>query len=397
MDDPTQALAAVMHTPAGFIGNLDAAQTAALEEMRVVSATEIGAAAGRRLSGLLRGDDYMLIRFLRATDFVVPYAHRVLQKCLEWREEQGLFAEDPRRQELFARIEPMFPAGYHRYTTRGEPVELWRIGQIWPDEMLEQFSQEEIEHIWFHHLERSLYAQREVATQLGWEGGTAGLVLVMDLQGMAKRHLSPGVLKLVSGLFGIGQKVYPENVNQIMVVNAPTLFEWGFSAVKPALHENTIKKITVVSSANTEVLAELLGGYHRLPTFLGGSDSDCAIGHPEVEDSAWVLVSPGACHRHELRVPPEAECFDTRRVAITFRSRWFGARFAVWRRPDDQGSESGERVCVKQVELYPSHVYPQSLSVPLGREGCTLELEFNNSDSWMTSLEIICDAAVEPI
>jgi len=338
----------------------------------------------------------MLIRFLRATDFVVPYAHRVLQKCLEWREDQGLFAEDPTRQQLFARIESMFPAGYHRYTIRGEPVELWRIGQIWPDEILEQFSQEEIEHIWFHHLERSLYAQRDVAAQLGWERGTAGLVLVMDLQGMAKRHLTPSVLRLVSGLFGVGQKVYPENVNHIMIVNAPTLFELGFAAVKPALHENTIKKITVVSSTNTEVLAEMLGGYHRLPTFLGGSDSGCTIGHPEVEDSAWVVVTAGARHRQELRVPPETACLDTRHVSISFRSRWFGARFAVWRRKDDQPLESDERVCVKQQQLYPSHVYPQRLSVPVGREGCTLELEFDNSDSWMTALEIVCDAVVEP-
>ena len=32
----------------------------------------------------------------------------------------------------------------------------------------------------------------------GWEAGTAGLTLVMDLQGMGKRHLAPRVLKLVS-------------------------------------------------------------------------------------------------------------------------------------------------------------------------------------------------------
>ena len=133
-----------------------------------------------------------------------------------------------------------------------------------------------------------------------------------------------------------------------------------------------------------------------MPTFLGGSDRDCAIGHPEVEDSAWVLVRAGACHRQELRVP-KTECLATRHAVINFRSRWFGARFAVYCRQGRQGSESGERVCVKEVELYPSHVYPQRLTVPLGGELCTLELEFDNSDSWMTALEIVCDAAVEPI
>lgn len=389
-------IAAVMHAPPGFIGNLDAAQTAALDEMRVVSAAELASAAGQRLSVLLRGDDFVLIRFLRATEFVVPYAHRVLQKCLEWRAAQGLFAEDPKRQQLFERIAQMFPAGYHRYTTRGEPVELWRIGQFWPAEIMEQFSREEIEHIWFHHLECSLYAQRDVAVRLGWDGGTAGLVLVMDLQGMGKRHLAPSVLKLVSGLFGIGQKMYPENVNRILVVNAPKLFELGFSAVKPALHENTIKKIAVASSANTELLGEMLGGNHRLPTFLGGMDTDCTIGHPEVDDADWVVVRAGERYTQQLHVPPASEGSGVRVATISFQSRSFGARFSVWRQPDFQVVRPSERVCVRERQLYPSHVHLQRVEMPLGLEGCMLELEFDNSDSWMTALEVVCNAAIKP-
>ena len=39
----------------------------------------------------------------------------------------------------------------------------------------------------------------------------------MDLQGMGKRHLAPRVLSLVSGLFGVGQKMYVENMNRIWV------------------------------------------------------------------------------------------------------------------------------------------------------------------------------------
>ena len=387
--EPEAELAAVMHTPPGFIGNLDAEQAAALGELRALAAPELSSDAGQRLSALLRGDDYVLVRFLRATGFVVPYAHRVLQKCLDWRAAQGLFFDDPGRQQLFARIEPMFTAGYHRYTTRGEPVELWRIGQIWPHEMLEQFSQEEIEHIWFHHLERSLHAQRDVAAGLGWEGGTAGLVLVMDLQGMGKRHLAPRVLKLVSGLFGIGQKMYPENVNRIIVCNAPALFELGFSAVKPALHENTIAKISVVSSANTEALAEMLGGLHRLPTFLGGTDSDCRIGHREVDE--WQVVGAGACHIETLHVPA-ADADGARQAVVCFRSRSFGARVAVFRRA--AGGE-GERASVKELQLYQSHACPQRLALPLGAEPCVLEIDFDNSDSWMTALEMTCEATVE--
>ena len=39
---------------------------------------------------------------------------------------------------------------------------MWRISQIWPHEILERFDQDEINWVWFHHLEKSLYAQRDV-------------------------------------------------------------------------------------------------------------------------------------------------------------------------------------------------------------------------------------------
>ena len=106
-------------------------------------------------------------------------------------------------------------------------------------------------------------------------------------------------------------------------------------------------------------------------------------------------MNAGARYTRELRVPPETEGVGTRHVSICFRSRWFGARVGVWRRPDGNGSKPGERACVQEIEPYPSHVCPQRLALPLGREGCTLELEFDNSDSWVTALEVVCDATVE--
>ena len=56
--EPEAELVAVMHTPPGFIGNLDAEQAAALDELRALAAPELSSDAGQRLSALLRGDDY---------------------------------------------------------------------------------------------------------------------------------------------------------------------------------------------------------------------------------------------------------------------------------------------------------------------------------------------------
>ena len=41
-----------------------------------------------------------------------------------------------------------------------------------------------------------------------------GMTLVMDLQGMGKRHLAPRGLSLIAGLFATAQKVYVENISR---------------------------------------------------------------------------------------------------------------------------------------------------------------------------------------
>jgi hypothetical protein len=116
--------------PVGHVGQLSAEQGAALAELRRLAAPELASDEGRSLVALLRGEDYLLTRYLRGTAFVPAHAHRVLQKMLAWRKEQGLFAEDPARIAVWDRLSPLFPCGYHKHTSGGEVVELWRVGQI---------------------------------------------------------------------------------------------------------------------------------------------------------------------------------------------------------------------------------------------------------------------------
>ena len=248
-DEPDPS--AIRQQKPGHVGNLTAEQRSALDELRLLAAPELASPEGRALSALLRGDDYLLARYLRGTAFVVGHAHRVLQKMLAWRKEQRLFLSDPKRIAVWQRLSPFFPAGYHRHTVNGEIVELWRIGQIWPAEIVSNFSQEEVELAWFFHTESSLQQQQRLAQELGWAAGTAALVLVMDLQGMGKRHIAPRGLSLIAGLFATTQKVYVENISRILVINAPKLFEVAFSVIRPALHPNTVAKISVHAGACT--------------------------------------------------------------------------------------------------------------------------------------------------
>jgi hypothetical protein len=56
--------------PAGHIGNLSKPQVEALQELRGLVAEQLASPAGEALARLLRGEDYLLTRYLRGTAFV---------------------------------------------------------------------------------------------------------------------------------------------------------------------------------------------------------------------------------------------------------------------------------------------------------------------------------------
>jgi hypothetical protein len=183
--------------------------------------------------------------------------------------------------------------------------------------------------------------------------------------GMGKRHLAPRVLSLVSGLFGVGQKMYCENMNRIWVVNAPSLFELAFSVVKPALHQNTIDKIQVVSHPNTKALAEVLGGIQYVPTFLGGTDPDCAIGHVEPPADSWTTVRAGMAR---VELIPLAVSSGHRKVVARFRTRSFAVRFSAVLLP--RGASPGDALTsiaetLLPPSMYDAHAYPQHVEISL--------------------------------
>jgi hypothetical protein len=116
------------------------------------------------------------------------------------------------------------------------------------------FTEEEAGLAFFFHTETSLQRQRDLGESLGWAEGTAASVLVLDLQGMGKRHLAPRGLSLIAGLFATAQKVYVENVSRIFVVNTPKFFEVAFAVIRPVLDKRTVAKITILPGARPPCL-----------------------------------------------------------------------------------------------------------------------------------------------
>ena len=157
---------------------------------------------------LLGGDDradVILLKFLRARDFKVGDSLRMLEKCLEWREEfktEKLTEEDLGFKDLEGRVAYM-----RGYDKEGHPVCYNAYGVFKEREMYERvFGDEEKINKFLRW--RVQVLERGVKLLHFKPGGVNSIIQVTDLKDMPKRELRVASNQILS-LF---QDNYPEMV-----------------------------------------------------------------------------------------------------------------------------------------------------------------------------------------
>lgn len=76
-------------------------------------------------------------------------------------------------------------------------------------------------------------------------------------------------IQLIRTISDVDQKYYPETLNKLFVVNAPSAFVYVWKIVKGWLDRGTIEKIQILGSDYQEKLLEQIPA-ENLPSFLGG-------------------------------------------------------------------------------------------------------------------------------
>ena len=97
------------------------------------------------------------------------------------------------------------------------------------------------------------------------------MTVIHDLSNVGRHNIRKVVLQVVENIAKVDQSHYPETLHVAYIVNVPFIFYGVWKIVKIFLHENTKKKIKIVSRKETEkVLSETIESC-QLPVFLGGS------------------------------------------------------------------------------------------------------------------------------
>ncbi|KAJ4976629.1 hypothetical protein NE237_001735 [Protea cynaroides] len=203
-----------------------------------------------------------LVRFLKAREWNVAKAHKMLVDCLNWRiqnEIDSLLAKPIVPVDLYRAVRDSQLVGMSGYSKEGFPVFAVGVG-------LSKFDKASVHYYVQSHIQINEYRDRVIlpsaTKKYGRYIGTC--VKVLDMTGLKLSALSQ--IKLLTTISTIDDLNYPEKTETYYIVNVPYIFSACWKVVKPLLQERTRRKIQVLQGSGREELLKIMD-YASLPHF----------------------------------------------------------------------------------------------------------------------------------
>ncbi|CAN6217076.1 unnamed protein product [Urochloa humidicola] len=280
--------------------------------------------------GNLRGT---LVRFLKAREWSVPKAHKMLMDSLNWRiqnEIDSVLAKPIVPSDLYRAIRDTLLVGLTGYSKQGQPVYAFGVG-------LSTFDKASVNYYVQSHIQMNEYRDRIVLPAASKKFGRPinTCLKVMDMTGLKLSALSQ--IKMLTMITTVDDLNYPEKTETYYIVNAPYVFSACWKVVKPLLQERTKKKIQVLYGSGRDELLKVMD-YESLPHFCkregSGSSSDSLDGvdcysydHPfhqqlynYVKQQSLKLNSVGPIKQGSLHVDLPSPGLEEVKIAETIES-----------------------------------------------------------------------------
>ncbi|KAF2299994.1 hypothetical protein GH714_006592 [Hevea brasiliensis] len=162
-----------------------------------------------------------LVRFLKAREWNVAKAHKMLVDCLQWRiqnEIDNILAKPIIPAELYRAIRDSQLVGLSGYTREGLPVIAIGVG-------LSTFDKASVHYYVQSHIQMNEYRDRVIlpaaTKKYGRHIGTC--VKVLDMTGLKLSALNQ--LKLLTVISTVDDLNYPEKTEAYYIVNVPYIFQ----------------------------------------------------------------------------------------------------------------------------------------------------------------------------
>ncbi|XP_054250710.1 alpha-tocopherol transfer protein [Indicator indicator] len=203
-------------------------------------------------------EDSFLLRFLRARDFHLDLAWRLLKNYQKWRIECPEISADLNPSSILGLLQ----AGYHGVLRQRDPhgskVLIYRIAQ-WDPKLFTAYD------VFRVSLITSELIVKEIETQRN------GVKAIFDLEGWRIAHafqISPAVAKKIAAVL---TDSFPLKVRGIHLINEPLFFHPVFALIKPFLTEKIKERVFMHGNNYTQTLSEHFP-VSMLPQEYGGEE-----------------------------------------------------------------------------------------------------------------------------
>lgn len=221
-------------------------------------------------------DDEIPKRFLDGCMGDLEEARRRWDITKHWREAEGINTILEEEQPHFKTIKLMYPHYHAGRGKQGHVVFYERPGDL-------EGAQLSARGIKTDQLIRHWLFMTEYQWQILCKGDdTAKSIAVLDVGTVKFGDLVGDNLAFVKRSVGYANVHYPERSFVIYIINAPTWFTFMWAVIKPMVHENTQKKVRILSKSQTlEGLQEHID-ISQIPEYYGGK---LKFGDDEKNDS----------------------------------------------------------------------------------------------------------------
>eukprot|EP00897_Mesotaenium_endlicherianum_P002499 jgi/Mesen1/2277/ME000154S01446 len=227
--------------------------------------------SGRQLQSSRVGDDFTLLRFLRAKRLDLTKAAEMYEAYLAWRDENKLdsIVESWEYPELEAVLDS-WPQFWHKTDKEGQPVNYQMFGDLQVARLFEATSEERLmrQAMWVCE---ELYERKFPACSRLRGARVARATVVIDLANVSLfTFTSAAVRRVLLQMVHMLGSFYPESLGSLVIVNAPMAFTLVWDLLLPYLDERTQKKTQIHRDDGVESLLKIIDA-ENLPDFMGGS------------------------------------------------------------------------------------------------------------------------------
>lgn len=208
-----------------------------------VSSLRQAALQAPELSGLRPLSHGFLLKFLRARDFDVELALKLLLNYERWRVDSPDISSCLSPQSVLGLLREDYHAVLPQRDHSGSRVLLYRIGQWNPKD----WSAIQVFRV---SLMTSELIARETQTQ------RRGIKVIFDLQGWCLGHALQVTPSLARKISSVLSDSFPVKVRGIHLLNVPLFFRPVFSMIRPFLPDKIRQRIHMHSSDYTDSLAD---------------------------------------------------------------------------------------------------------------------------------------------